>query len=106
MKKLFKLILLILSSFPLKSLAISTNARSAILMDIDSNRILYAENIHEVRSVASISKIMTATLAVESGKLDEKVVVGDEILSAYGSAIYIKVEMMLPLLLRNMLVEM
>ena len=76
MKKLFKLILLILSSFPLKSLAISTNARSAILMDIDSNRILYAENIHEVRSVASISKIMTATLAVESGKLDEKVVVG------------------------------
>lgn len=91
MKKLFKLILLILSSFPLKSLAISTSARSAILMDTDSNRILYAENIHEVRSVASISKIMTATLAVESGKLDEKVVVGDEILSAYGSAIYIKV---------------
>lgn len=91
MKKLFKLILLILSSFPLKSLAISTSARSAILMDTDSNRILYAENIHEVRSVASISKIMTATLAVESGKLDEKVVIGDEILSAYGSAIYIKV---------------
>lgn len=60
-------------------------------MDTDSNRILYAENIHEVRSVASISKIMTATLAVESGKIDEKVVVGDEILSAYGSAIYIKV---------------
>ena len=60
-------------------------------MDTDSNRILYAENIHEVRSVASISKIMTAALAVESGKLDEKVVVGDEILSAYGSAIYIKV---------------
>ena len=91
MKKHFKLFMLIFLCFPLKIFAISTSARCAILMDTDSNRILYAENIHEVRSVASISKIMTAVLATESGKLDEKVVVGDEILSAYGSAIYIKV---------------
>lgn len=35
-------------------------------------------------------KIMTALLAVESGKLDDTVTIGDEILDAYGSAIYIK----------------
>lgn len=70
--------------------AISTSATSAILMDQDSGRILYSENIHEVRSIASISKIMTGILAVESGKLDETVTVGDEILKAYGSGIYIK----------------
>ena len=70
--------------------AISTSATSAILMDQDSGRVLYSENIHEVRSIASISKIMTGILAVESGKLDETVTVGDEILKAYGSGIYIK----------------
>ena len=88
MKK-FLLFLILLLPFTVG--AIDTSARSAILMDIDSNRILYEENIHEIRSVASISKIMTALLAIESGKLDEKVVIGDEINSSYGSGIYIKV---------------
>lgn len=90
MKK-WLLILMILSfTIPYKTKAIETSARCAILMDTDSNRILYAKNIHEVRSVASISKIMTAILAIESGKLDDTVLIGDEILDAYGSAIYIK----------------
>ncbi len=88
MKKLILLTLLIL---PLKIGAIDTSARSAILMDIDSNRILYEKNIHEIRSVASISKIMTAVIAIESGKLDDIVTIGNEIDSAYGSGIYIKV---------------
>lgn len=35
-------------------------------------------------------KIMTAILAIESGKINDKVVIGDEIISAYGSGIYIK----------------
>lgn len=39
--------------------AIDTSATSAILMDMDSHRILYAKDIHNVRSVASISNIMT-----------------------------------------------
>ena len=56
MKKIFFIFLLF---FPITILAISTSARSAILMDTDSNRILYEKNINEIRSVASISKIMT-----------------------------------------------
>lgn len=71
--------------------AMDTSASCAIVMDQNSNRIIYSKNIHKVRSVASISKIMTAILAVESGKLDEKVTVGDEILKAYGSAVYLTV---------------
>ena len=82
---------LILILLPFKVCAIDTSARCAILMDQDSNRVLYAKNIHEVRSVASISKIMTAIVAIESGKLDDIVEVNEEILKAYGSAIYIKV---------------
>ena len=34
---------------------------------------------------------MTALIAIESGKLDDKVVIGEEIKSAYGSGIYIQV---------------
>ncbi len=90
MKKL-AVFLFLLWLLPNTVLAVETSAQSAILMDIDSNRILYAKNIHEVRSVASISKIMTAVLAVESGKLDDIVVVGEEIKKSYGSAIYIQV---------------
>ena len=87
-----KKILLFLSLLiPINISAIDTAARSAILMDIDSNRILYEENINEVRSVASISKIMTAVIAIELGKLDDKVVIGEEINSSYGSGIYIKI---------------
>ena len=89
MKKLIFLLIVLL--IPIKITAIETSATSAILMDTDNNRILYSKNIHEVRSVASISKIMTAVIAIESGKLDETVMINDSINKAYGSAIYIKV---------------
>lgn len=71
--------------------AMDTSATCAIVMDQNSNRILYSKNIHTVRSVASISKIMTAVLALESNKLENKVTVGEEILKAYGSAVYLQV---------------
>ena len=84
MKKLILILLLI----PIRVCAIS--ATSAILMDTDNNIILYEKNINEVRSVASISKIMTAILAIESGKMDDAVIIGEEIDKAYGSGIYIR----------------
>lgn len=83
--------ILVFFLIPYHGLAVETSARNAILMDMDSKRILYAKNIHETKSVASISKIMTAVLAVESGKLDEVVTIGDEIKKSYGSGIYIQV---------------
>ncbi len=89
MKKILVIITLIIL-LPIKIKAFETSATSAILMDIDSNRILYSKNIHETRSIASISKIMTAIIAIESNKLDDIVTIGNEIDSAYGSAIYIK----------------
>ena len=90
MKKLGILLLTTIFLLPSSVQAIGTSATSSILMDMDSGRIIYENNIHEVRSVASISKIMTATLAIESGKLDKTVKVNDVVLEAYGSGIYIK----------------
>lgn len=86
-----KIILIALLFFPIIVKGIDINATSTILMDTDNHRIIYSKNIHESRSVASISKIMTAVLAVESGKLDDEVVINDSIKKAYGSAIYIQV---------------
>ena len=87
MKKIVFVLLVLM--FPHLVFAYSSNATSTIVMDTDNNKIVYASNIHKVRSVASISKIMTAILAIESGKLDDEVIVGSEIKSTYGSAIYI-----------------
>ena len=70
MKKLGIILLTFIFLLPSSVQAITTSATSSILMDMDSKRIIYENNIHEVRSVASISKIMTVTLAIESGKLD------------------------------------
>ena len=85
-----KKILIILILIPIKVYGIEISARNAIMMDMDSKRILYSRNINEQRSVASISKIMTAIIAIESGKLDEVVTIGDEIDKSYGSGIYIE----------------
>ena len=86
-----KIILLLVLIFPICIKAITTSARSVILMDMDSDRILYEKNINEVRSVASISKIMTAIIAIESGKMKKEVTVGEEIKKSYGSGIYLNV---------------
>ncbi len=88
MKRLLLILLVML--LPLKVKAYGTSATSAILMDIDSGRIIYSNNIHNVRSVASISKIMTAIVAIENSNIKKEVIIGDEINGAYGSGIYIK----------------
>jgi len=75
---------------PINVHAFETNAKSAILIDMDSKRILYAKDIHYTQSVASISKIMTAIVAIEEKNVEDEVVIGDEILKAYGSGIYVK----------------
>ena len=87
MKKIVLIILLI----PFLVKAYSTNAYAAVLMDSDSKRVIYSRNKDSIRSVASISKIMTGILAIESGRMNDVVTIDDTILDAYGSGIYIKV---------------
>ncbi len=87
MKKI--IILLIALLIPIKSFAIS--ASSAIAMDLDNGRILYGYNLDEKRLIASITKIMTAIVAIENSDINRKIVVTDVIYEAFGSAIYIEV---------------
>ena len=89
MKKIILLAILLLI-IPTDVFGLSTTASSAILMDMDSGRILYKKDIHNPRLVASITKIMTAVLAIEKGNLNDVVTVGEEVLTMYGSNIYIQ----------------
>lgn len=52
-------------------------ARSAVLMDADSGRILFAKNAETERPMASTTKIMTCILALERADPDESVSVRD-----------------------------
>ena len=63
--------------------------KSVVLMDLDSGRILYQKNKDEKRLVASISKIMTAVIALENGSLDDIVEIKEDVLKMYGSNIYV-----------------
>ncbi|WP_421379345.1 D-alanyl-D-alanine carboxypeptidase family protein [Bacillus salacetis] len=68
----------------------SVSAQRAIVIDQDTGRVLYEKDAHTQSRIASITKIMTAILAIESGKLDETVEVSNNAVRAEGSSIYLK----------------
>jgi len=84
-------LVLLLGTFPTKGTAFSNvSAETAILMDAESGRVLYEKAAHKKMRIASITKIMTAILAIESGKLDETVKVSKRADYTEGSSIYLK----------------
>ncbi|MEG1495148.1 MAG: D-alanyl-D-alanine carboxypeptidase family protein [Bacilli bacterium] len=76
--------------FPFSVSSLSVSARNAVVMDIDSGRILYSKAKDEPHLIASITKIMTCVLAIESGKTEDIVTIGEEVLTMYGSNIYLE----------------
>lgn len=54
------------------------NAHAAFVMDAASGTTLYAAHEHDQRQIASLTKIMTALLLMESGKNLNDIVVADE----------------------------
>lgn len=69
--------------------ALSTSAASAVLIEQKSGRVLYEQAGSEERLIASITKIMTAVVALEHGDLDETYTVTSEDM-AEGSSMYLK----------------
>ncbi|MEC0494606.1 D-alanyl-D-alanine carboxypeptidase family protein [Bacillus glycinifermentans] len=68
---------------------IDVSAKSAVIIDGNSGRVLFAKDEHTKRRIASITKIMTAILAIESGKMEETVTVSDRAVRTEGSSIYL-----------------
>lgn len=64
------------------------NAHAAYVMDATSGTVLYAHNENAERQIASLTKIMTALLLMESGKnLNDIVVVDSEAINRAGTTI-------------------
>ena len=83
--------LFIIFLFPINIYAKTLDtSKSSIVMDMDSGRILYSNHSHDKRLIASITKIMTATVALEHGNLKDKYKASDEILEMYGTSIYLE----------------
>lgn len=87
MKKIVSIFFLLLVIFPIKVEA----ASEVVVMDLDSGRVLYEQNAHEKRLIASITKIMTAIISIENYSLDDIITVGEEVLKSYGTNTYIEV---------------
>nr|WP_240762282.1 D-alanyl-D-alanine carboxypeptidase family protein [Paenibacillus thalictri] len=68
----------------------STHAEAAALIDVQSGRILYSQQGDKPLRIASLTKIMTAIVAIENGKLEDKVKVGQNAYAKEGSSIYLR----------------
>lgn len=69
---------------------VSTIAKSAVVMDVKTGRVLFSKNPNAKLPMASTTKIMTTLVAVESGKLNETVKVSRKASGTEGSSIYLK----------------
>ncbi len=99
MKKFVSLILcslFVFSTCPVKAdaPALSISAKSALLMEASTGRILFEQNIHEAMPPASVTKIMTMLLimeAIENGQItfDTVVTASENAKRMGGSTIYL-----------------
>ncbi len=70
--------------------AVGTYGRSAVLLDADSNRVLYEKNKDERLLTASIAKIMTAIVVIENIDVKEEVTITYEDSVQVGSSVYLR----------------
>ena len=74
--------------FPTPAKALS--AQSALLMEVQSGQVLFAQNEDERLPMASTTKIMTALVAVEQGDPRQLCVVSKRAAGTEGSSLYLK----------------
>lgn len=67
------------------------SAAGAILVDLDTGQVLYEKNADTQFYPASTTKIMTALVALERGKLDDVITCGESVRNVDGSSIYLEV---------------
>lgn len=96
MKKFTKNLILLLCFFlvcpPIafcKTSPPAIHASGAILLDSKTGQILFEKNAYKQLAPASTTKIMTAILAIESGRLDEKTIISKNAANTSGSTIHL-----------------
>lgn len=83
--------LLFLMAKPLTAQPVpSLNGKGAVLLDMESGQVLFAKDKDKKLPPASITKILTAIIAIESGKLDETVLIGPNPPRLDGTKVYLE----------------
>lgn len=67
-----------------------TNSRACVVIDRNTNTILYGKNEKQQRKMASTTKIMTATIIIENCNLDETIEVSKKAAGTGGSRLGLK----------------
>ena len=70
--------------------SIDVSANNAVLIELNTGEILFEKQAHEIQSIASITKLMTAIIAIESNKMDEEAVTSRRAIYTEGSSIYLE----------------
>ncbi|MCF6093121.1 D-alanyl-D-alanine carboxypeptidase [Microaerobacter geothermalis] len=83
-------ILIGILTFPASSVALS--AEASIVVDVESERVLYEQNADTPMRIASLTKIMTAIVAIENGNLEDVVTVSKRAHGVDGSSIYLQLD--------------
>ncbi|MDO5327402.1 MAG: D-alanyl-D-alanine carboxypeptidase family protein [Clostridia bacterium] len=89
MKKMMLCAAALLTLLLLLPLHAGAEARSSILIEAETGRVLYENNAHEALPMASTTKIMTALLALEKGNLQDLVTAGEHAFGVPGTSIYL-----------------
>ena len=70
---------------------LSLSAEAAVLLCADNGRVLYEKNADQPLPIASITKIMTAVIALEEAESNDKAVTFEASMQAEGSSMYLQV---------------
>lgn len=68
----------------------NVSADHAVLMEEMTGRVLFAKDAYERKPIASITKVMTAIIAIEQGTLSDKVKASRRAVYSEGSSIYLE----------------
>lgn len=87
----FALVVVVLSLSVQRGAAMDLSADCAILIEYESGRVLYEKNADTQSLIASITKLMTALVAVDSGfPLEQTITITAQSCNIEGSSIYLK----------------
>ncbi len=73
-----------------RTITFADDNSAEIVMELDSNRVLYSKNEHNKMFMASTTKILSAILVIERMNLSDIITITDKTINVEGSSIYLE----------------
>lgn len=77
------------SVFPLRNVALGepqVSARSALVVDLKRDKILFEKNPNEILPIASLTKLLSALVVLDAVPLDKTIIFGQKAIDTFGEA--------------------